>query len=248
MTDSDGRYGASMEVAKGVHRLGSEYVNFYAIEDAGSVTIVDGGIASYYDQVPALLQELGRSMSDVAAIVQTHVHSDHIGITERLRAATGAPVFVHEIEGPVLTGDQKLKGPKGVGRVLLAPSSYRMIAHILTKGGTKYPTVESVRTFADGEELDVPGGLLVLFTPGHSDGHCSLVCEARDAVFAGDAIVTRDLKGQRGPRLMDLNADVDRARASLDRFAEMRANTLLPGHGDPWHGSPADAAAQARRA
>lgn len=236
-----------MEVARGIHRLGSEYVNFYALEDAGRVTIIDGGLASYYDQVPELLAQLGRSLSDVVAIVQTHVHSDHVGITERLRAASGATVFVHEIEGPILTGNAKLKGPKGAGRVLLAPSSYKAVAHILTKGGTKYPTVESVRMFEDGDELDVPGALRVLFTPGHSDGHCSLVCEQRDVLFAGDAIVTRNLKGDRGPRLMDLNADRERARASLDRFKEVETSTLLPGHGDPWQGAAAEAADLARQ-
>jgi glyoxylase-like metal-dependent hydrolase (beta-lactamase superfamily II) len=38
------------------------------------------------------------------------------------------------------------------------------------------------------------------------------------------------------------------ASESLARLEELEADVLLPGHGDPWTGSPADAVAQARSA
>lgn len=42
--------------------------------------------------------------------------------------------------------------------------------------------------------------------------------------------------------------DSKQALASLDRLAGLSAGTLLPGHGDPWHGSMSDAVARAREA
>ena len=43
------------------------------------------------------------------------------------------------------------------------------------------------------------------------------------------------------------NLDHDRALASLDRIVDLPADLLLPGHGEPWTGSPAEAVAEARR-
>jgi glyoxylase-like metal-dependent hydrolase (beta-lactamase superfamily II) len=42
--------------------------------------------------------------------------------------------------------------------------------------------------------------------------------------------------------------DNKQALASLDRLAELPADTLLRGHGDPWHGSMSDALARVRAA
>jgi glyoxylase-like metal-dependent hydrolase (beta-lactamase superfamily II) len=41
---------------------------------------------------------------------------------------------------------------------------------------------------ADGQVLDVAGGLRVVATPGHSPGHISLVHEASRTLITGDAI------------------------------------------------------------
>ena len=42
------------------------------------------------------------------------------------------------------------------------------------------------------------------------------------------------------------NLDTDQALASLDRIVELGADLLLPGHGEPWTGSPAEAVALVR--
>jgi glyoxylase-like metal-dependent hydrolase (beta-lactamase superfamily II) len=42
--------------------------------------------------------------------------------------------------------------------------------------------------------------------------------------------------------------DSRQALSSLDRLAELTVGTLLPGHGNPWHGSLSDAVAEARAA
>jgi glyoxylase-like metal-dependent hydrolase (beta-lactamase superfamily II) len=43
-----------------------------------------------------------------------------------------------------------------------------------------------------------------------------------------------------------VNDDAEAARTSLARLEALQAELLLPGHGDPWPGSPADAVAAAR--
>jgi glyoxylase-like metal-dependent hydrolase (beta-lactamase superfamily II) len=107
------------------------------------------------------------------------------------------------------------------------------------------------RTFEDGETLDVPGRPRAVFTPGHTYGHCALHLPDAGAVIAGDGIVTFDVYTQAaGPRIVAGAATASAATAldSLDRYRELDADLLLPGHGDPWRGSPAQAAEQARAA
>lgn len=59
----------------------------------------------------------------------------------------------------------------------------------------------------------------------------------RDAVIAGDAIVTLDpYTAKRGPRIVAGAATVDSTRnlSSLDALARTGARTVLVGHGAPW--------------
>jgi glyoxylase-like metal-dependent hydrolase (beta-lactamase superfamily II) len=99
--------------------------------------------------------------------------------------------------------------------------------------------------------LPVPGSPQVVFTPGHTLGHCALHLPDRDAVFAGDSIVTLDpYTAKKGPRLVARAATVDSERnlRSLDALRDTGAGTVLMGHGEPWGGGVEGAVLQARAA
>ena len=58
--------------------------------------------------------------------------------------------------------------------------------------------------------------------------------------FSGDALVTLDvLTGRRGPRLQPPALSVDAERARAGARAEVDADLVLPGHRNPFAGSPA---------
>ena len=40
-------------IAEGLHRLGSDLINFYLVEDATGVTVVDAGVPAFYDDARA---------------------------------------------------------------------------------------------------------------------------------------------------------------------------------------------------
>ena len=102
-----------------------------------------------------------------------------------------------------------------------------------------------------GEPVDVPGRPTVVWTPGHTDGHCGLHFAGPDVLFSGDAIVTLDpYTGRTGPRIVAnaATADSDAALASIDAFQQFPACTMLPGHGEPWRQGVGAAVRFARRA
>jgi glyoxylase-like metal-dependent hydrolase (beta-lactamase superfamily II) len=233
-----------------VVRLGSRYVNWYLVEDGGRVTVVDAGAPGYRDQLGQGCSELGLEESDVAAVVLTHAHSDHVGVAELLRTQLGVPVLVHEGDEELArTGKPSGKNERSPLPYLRHPMAWKLIWELGRNGALKPRPIDELQTFGDGDRLDVPGLLRVVHTPGHTDGHCAFVLESEGLVLAGDAICAfNPLTGSRGPQLMPAALTRDNAQAlvSLDRLKGLGARLLLPGHGDPI-AEPDDALERARR-
>lgn len=229
-----------MEIAAGIRRLGEGLVNVYLLEEAGEVTIVDAGAPRYWKDLPGELAAMGRSLDDVRALVLTHAHSDHVGFAERIRRERGIPVSVHTDDAALARGEVKqvrdTSGPGYRGWSVRALAGFAVFA--LAHGMTKVMPIAEVGTFLDGATLDLPGAPRVIHVPGHTAGSVAFHVPARDAVFVGDAFVTRNvITGRRGPHFATtFNADHRQAVASLTRLDGLAAGHVLPGHGDAWSG------------
>jgi glyoxylase-like metal-dependent hydrolase (beta-lactamase superfamily II) len=233
-----------------IQRAGTRLVNWYLLEDGGKVTVVDAGLPAYRPQLEPALAAIGRSLADVEAIVLTHAHIDHVGFAQILQDERGTPVFVHQLEVPQATTGKPPKTEKSwVGAVLRHKRAREIVFHIARNGGARPPKVASVQTFADGDELDVPGRPRAIATPGHSPGHCVLHVPGDGAVMTGDALCGwNTVTGEQGPILppVEFNNSTAAARASLERIEQIDAGTLYFGHGEPWTGGCAAAVAEAR--
>jgi glyoxylase-like metal-dependent hydrolase (beta-lactamase superfamily II) len=240
-------------VAEGVHRVEDANTNWYLIEDGDRLTVVDAGVPRSWDSLRAALDRLGRRLDDVAAVVLTHAHFDHVGFAERARAELGVPVLVHENDGPLTRHPWRYDFERTpFAYFATQPQALPIVAEFVrTRAFFPAPVKEVVRFGSDAGTLDVPGAPRVLFTPGHTLGHCALHLPERDAVIAGDALVMLDpYTARRGPRLVAraATADVERNLASLDAIAATGARTILTGHGEPWTGGAEAMVEQARRA
>jgi glyoxylase-like metal-dependent hydrolase (beta-lactamase superfamily II) len=235
-------------VADGVVRLGTWIVNWYLLEEHGRVTVVDAAVPGYRDQLSPGLAKLGRSDSDVAAVVLTHAHGDHVGVAELLRSELNVPVYIHAGDAELArTGKRVGKNESSVLPYLRHPMAWKLFWELGSNGGSKPVPIKEVQTFADGDELDVPGRPRVVHTPGHTDGHCAFV--SGETVFAGDSICELNpLTGSRGPQPMPraFNRDSEQALRSLDKLVGTGGRLLLPGHGEPIH-EPQTAVETAKR-
>jgi glyoxylase-like metal-dependent hydrolase (beta-lactamase superfamily II) len=93
-----------MEIAPRIRRVGgNSMVNAYLVEDGSEITIVDAGLSGLWNDLPAELAAMGRSLEDVRSIVLTH--GDHIGFAERGRTERGWPVRVHELDAALARGE-----------------------------------------------------------------------------------------------------------------------------------------------
>jgi glyoxylase-like metal-dependent hydrolase (beta-lactamase superfamily II) len=239
------------EVASGVHRIEDVNTNWYLVEDEDGVTIVDAGVPTSWRSLLAALETIGRRPDEVRAVVLTHAHFDHIGFAERARRELDVPVHVHTNDVPLTRHPRRYSYEGSMVKTLLRhPRGVPIFAGFIRHRALFPPPIATVSRFEDGV-LAVPGRPRVLFTPGHTIGHCALHLPDRDVVVSGDAIVTLDpYTGLRGPRLVARAATADSVRGMdvLDVIAQTGATTVLPGHGDPWTGGAAAAVEHARAA
>ena len=219
-----------VEIAPGVHGLGSEYVNWYLVEEGDRLTAVDAGLPGFAKHLDEDLRALGRHRSDVTALVLTHSDADHTGVARDLQQA-GARVLVHvDDEGTLRkprlkTGDAS---PRNLLPYLRHGTPWRLLVHMGRQGGARPPALEGAETYRDGDVLDVPGSPRAVHTPGHTPGHCCFYWEDEGTLFSGDllfagSIGRTDLPGGSFHQLVE---------SMRDRVMTLDDDVLvLPGHG-----------------
>jgi len=236
------------DVAPGVHRVEDAYTNWYLVEDAGALTVVDAGVPTSWDSLLDALKRLGRSVDDIRALVLTHAHFDHVGFAEKARQRLDIPVYAHERDVALTRHPTRYDHEQPRVRYLATQPRALPIIASLARHRAFFPSpIGEVTPYGDDAVLDVPGRPRVVFSPGHTYGHCALHLPDRDALLVGDAFVLLDpYTGRTGPRIVAraATADSERAKASLDALAATGARVALTGHGEPWkHGIEAAVAA-----
>lgn len=239
-----------MDVVPGVHSVTAAGTNLYVLPHGEDVTIVDAGLPSMWNETTQLLTRIGRSWDDVAGIVLTHGHFDHTGLLARAVVKHRTPVWVHPDDAHIVRHPYRYRpGRPRLAYPLLHPRAVPQLTRMVAAGALGVRGVEPTHTFAGGDVLDLPGGLQVVATPGHTDGHCALHMPSRDLVFSGDALVTLDpYTGRTGARVVARAGTNDAATAesSLAAIGETGARTVAPGHGRPWTSGALEAALAAR--
>jgi glyoxylase-like metal-dependent hydrolase (beta-lactamase superfamily II) len=235
-----------MELAPHLHRLGNDVVACYLLDTPEGITLIDAGLPGHWNDLQQELRALGKTPADIRGVVLTHGDGDHIGFAERLRREHGVPVYVHSADAHRARTGEKPKTPSGPMRLF---PTLGFFWYGLRKNGLKAEYLKDVTEFSDGDVLGLPGSPVILGMPGHSPGSVAVHLPSVDAVCVGDALTTRHvLTGRTGPQPAPFTDEPAEALASLDRLAELKASWVLPGHGAPWHGTPADLADAVRAA
>jgi glyoxylase-like metal-dependent hydrolase (beta-lactamase superfamily II) len=237
------------QVADQVFQVGSKGHNFYILKEGDTATLIDAGCSGEWLKLLGALDELGLGLESIVGIVAAHSHADHFGLAKQAQAE-GISVAVHEDEESRALGTYT--GRYAVGTFELPFwkfSMYRNFLPMLRAGVMKLDHADEIDTFSDGDRLDLPGSPIAVHTPGHTEGHVMFHCPQLGLLFSGDGLITMDLVGSGvGPQMIEskFNFDSSQALTSLDRVVGIEANLLLPGHGQPWKGTLAEAVQTAR--
>ncbi len=137
--------------------------SIFGDESTGGAIVVDPG-----DEIGRIEAVLERNGLHVTGIVITHAHIDHIGGAAKLRAKTGAPVYMNE-------NDIALRD------MLDTQASWT---------GIRDPEKTEIDvTVKDGDAIKLADTeFQVLHTPGHTQGSICLLVESENRLIAGDTL------------------------------------------------------------
>jgi hydroxyacylglutathione hydrolase len=185
------------------YELGPVGTNCYVVRassTASEAVVVDPG-----GNAPDLRLELARLGVRCAAILLTHTHYDHIGGVAELAEGTSAPVYVSDVEAPVLAN----------------PDAFY-------PGYAIRPWDAEVRLAGD-ESLELAGvTFATLPVPGHSPGHLAFYAEG--ALFSGDVLFAGSV-GRTDLPFTDWDTLIESIRLLMERIPT--ETVVYPGHGPP---------------
>ncbi|MGD0498204.1 MAG: MBL fold metallo-hydrolase [Bryobacteraceae bacterium] len=178
--------------------------SIFGDEQSREAIVVDPG-----DEIGRVREAIARHGLTVKAIVITHAHIDHIGGAQKLKAATGAPVWMN-------LADTELQ------KMLDAQAAWL---------GVRSPEPVAIDAPArDGDCLAIGAAEFhVLHTPGHTPGSISLWIPSEGKLAAGDtlfrdSIGRTDLPGGDGRLIL---------RSIHEKLLPLPDDTMvIPGHGE----------------
>ena len=181
------------------------YILWKPVPGEGQALVVDPGF-----DLEAIFDVLESHSLQVAAILNTHGHADHIaGNAAMKQNYPAAPLLIGRNEARLLSDpDANLSAPFGMA--LTSPPADRLVA--------------------DGERIELAGlSFEVREIPGHSPGSVVFVCDQYDPLFVlgGDVLFA----GSVGRT--DLGGNTEQLLTGIrTRLFDLPASTLVyPGHG-----------------
>lgn len=202
--------------------------------------LVDTGLENSADYIIECAEDKFGKGSKPKAIILTHGHFDHVGSVIKLAEYYDAPVYIHELEIPYITGkkDYPLADPT-VDEGLVAKIS-RTFPHTsidLGKHALVLPKNNSIPGLHNWKYIH---------TPGHSEGHISLFNEKEKILIVGDAFAT--LKQESIISILTQSEQIDgppkylttdwkKAEESVKLLNDLKPNLVIPSHGKPMEGN-----------
>jgi glyoxylase-like metal-dependent hydrolase (beta-lactamase superfamily II) len=154
------------------------------LESEGHHAIVDSGPGSTFEALRKQLQARGLSVSDLDALLLTHIHLDHAGASGALvRENPRLAVYVHKNGAPHMADPSKLVA----SALRLWPNELQQLF-----GETLPVPAENLRILEGGETLTLGSSKLeVVYTPGHASHHVSYFDHEESVAFVGDTAGVR---------------------------------------------------------
>ncbi len=182
------------------------------------IWLIDTGVAAAEPVIADYIRKSGRNVAEIAGIILTHAHPDHIGSAKPLQEKSGCMVAAHFAEQNWIENVDRQAQERPVPGF-----------HSLVRGSVK---VERILKDRDVIEIGKGRCLEVIETPGHSNGSISLLLREQGVLFSGDAV---PLPGE-----MPVYEDATASAASIEKLKAISGiNFLLSSWDEPREGRSA---------
>lgn len=233
-----------LEIVAGVYRLilplpwELDSVHTYLIDSGAGYVLVDCGLDTPESRsvLRASLDQLGVDVQDIRDIVVTHIHPDHFGAAGTIKTWSGARVWLHRLELP-LVAPRYLDVTRLLDEVrdwLVmhgTPADRVPILTHISMELVEYVAPVTPDILLEGQEILRVGQLRlqVVWTPGHSPGHVCLYDPDRHLLFTGDQLVP-GISANIGQHPQSLPNPLDDYLETLCALHGLEVSLVLPSH------------------
>jgi glyoxylase-like metal-dependent hydrolase (beta-lactamase superfamily II) len=235
------------EVLPGIHLvhlplpMRPTIVNVYLVDGGDEWALIDTGMRTPESLLAfeGALAAVGCRPEKIRKILCTHHHPDHFGTSGPYRDLCRAEVFLHPLEvervatfRPGPWSEQSLRFLRRHGIPL------ERFPGLPTRGefwSGLYVPSRPDQFLADGDRIQVgEREIQVVWTPGHSPGHCVMYLPREKAAVVGDHLLPKITPhvGIYSDAPQDPLGDF---LGSLRKVAELDVETVLPAHGGIYH-------------
>ena len=200
------------------------YTWCYLVKEGDKLLMIDASLSGFEKKFERKVKALGLAVEDINLIILTHVHHDHVGITNWVKEKSGAPVLVHEKEARILElGETPIpEGTKTLGKILHKLGvAFNFIF--------SYKPVKADILVSDILALDKFGfSATVVPTPGHTEGSISILFGTGES-FVGDCCFQILKRKDVFPIFAN---DVPQLLKTWKTLLNSEAVRFYPGHGE----------------
>ncbi|MFT4085851.1 MAG: MBL fold metallo-hydrolase [Gordonia sp. (in: high G+C Gram-positive bacteria)] len=221
-----------------VHFVSTSTVNWVILQSSEGVTLIDGGYPGHASAVLEALDQIGSAPEEIRGALLTHAHVDHLGGLRKLRADYDFPVYADPEEVAHVHRDYLEQADVGkIAPILWRPSVLGWLAQIIPLGALDKAGIDDAQPFGDLSAL--PGRPVAVPSHGHTRGHSAFLVGDGELLISGDALVTaHSIQPHDGPQCLShiFTHDLAANEASVETFADLDAEVILPGHGPLYRG------------
>ena len=179
--------------------------SIFGDEESHEAIVIDPG-----DEISKITEALDKHALKVKAIIITHGHIDHVAGAAKLRAISGAPVYMNEKDHAQL-------------------DALGMMAQWLGMPTPERPQIDMPAK--DGVSLTLGGAEFnIILTPGHTEGSLSIWIPQEKKLVAGDTLF-RESVGRTDLPGGDSRKILSSIKTQLLPLPDETA--VIPGHGMP---------------
>jgi glyoxylase-like metal-dependent hydrolase (beta-lactamase superfamily II) len=218
------------QIAPSLYYLDLSIANVYLIRGKNANVLVDAGIGRSLPTIERGLKRIKLGWSDLTHIFITHAHPDHVGNFPEIARLSGAEVWAHRLELPVLRGEKPvlrpdLKSLRAVDRWLAGTS--RLMMRETQASGKAEKILET-----DAHLSHILPDLRTVHLPGHAPGQLGFYHKGEGWLIGGDVMM--NLAGLTFP-MAAFTPDPKAAWRSILTVARIQPKILALGHGAPLH-------------
>lgn len=239
-----------MKIADGIEMFditanlmtGPGIINPVLIWDEDEVLLVDSGFPHQVQQFREAFEKASLPFERLSKIIVTHSDTDHVGglVSILNDSPQKITVLAHEKEKPYIEADlPPLRMTQMEEQLKILPENRRqqMVGlYESLKANYKKLKVYVDTTVGDGEVLPYCGGIIVVYTPGHTPGHICLYHKRSKTLIAGDMLNVESGVLTHAPRFTCL--DKEDYAESLKKLTKYDIETVICYHGGLYRDNP----------